>query len=167
MRHEFTWLIVIGSLALASCDRPHAEARRRLASSTSLRYVGCGFYLDGGSMGFMFTNQAAQHFLVFVQNPWHGEGVIEKDGRKIQRVLIASTKEFALEEALELPVHSRAEAKVTQLVHSALQESLPDEQRAEILCLLDIVTERTFDWETWENTPNHSFQRMRANAPPR
>src|SRR2546426_1945110 len=112
MARLFTRLVLMGSLALAGCDRSHWEARKILASRTSLRYVGCALYLDGGSMGFMFTNQAAQPFVVFVPNPWLGEGVVEKDGRKIQKVLIVSKKEFPSEEQLELPVDSRTQAKV-------------------------------------------------------
>jgi hypothetical protein len=98
-------------------------------------------------MGFIFTNQAAQEFLVFVPNPWLGEGVIEKDGRKIQKIYIVSKREFASAVPLALPVHSRTEARVCQLVQSALQEGLPEDRREEIYSLLAILTERAFDWD--------------------
>jgi hypothetical protein len=164
MAHLFTRLVLMGSLALAGCDRSHVEARRALASSTALRYVGCALYLDGGSMGFMFTNQAAQPFVVFVPNPWLGEGVVEKDGRKIQKVLMVSKKEFASEEPMELPVRSRAEAKVSRLVQTALQESLSEDRREEIYSLLEILAERTFDWDAFQK--GHIIPRAKGRAKP-
>ena len=117
-------------------------------------------------MGFVFTNQAAKQFVVFVPNPGLAGGVVEKDGRKIQRILIVSEMEFASEEPLELAVQSRAEAKASRLIQSALQASLPDARRGEIYALLEIMAERTFDWDTFQKGDAHIIPRAKGRAKP-
>jgi hypothetical protein len=127
-----------------------SETRRLLRRSSSLRYTGCARYLDGGSMGFVFSNQEAKAFVVFVPNPNLAEGIGLEDGRKFQRILLVANGEFTPDEPLELRMGSRAEAKVMWLVRSTLQENLPADRREEVFLLLEILAERTFDWETFQ-----------------
>lgn len=133
-----------------------SEIRRLLRKSNSLRYDGYTRYLDGGSMGFVFSNQEDKVFLVFVPNPYHGEGIGLEDGRKFQRILVVAKAEFSDDELLELHMGSRAEAKVIRLVRSSLQENLPVERREEIFLLLEILAERAFDWESFQKATSHS-----------
>jgi hypothetical protein len=146
------WLVVIVSLSLAGCDRPGMDAKELLRTSTSFGYIGTARYLDGGSFGFIFTNQNAKLLLVFVPNPWAAEGVVTKNGKKVQKVLISHTKEPASDELLELPWYSKTEARIMQLVRSALQQNLPEEKREEIFSLLEVLATRSFDWDSVEKS---------------
>jgi hypothetical protein len=84
--------------------------------------------------------------------PWTAEGVVTKNGKKVQKVLISHTKEPASDELLELPWRSEAEAKITQLARSALRQSLHEEEREEIFSLLQVLGTRSFDWDSVEKS---------------
>ncbi len=139
------------SVTLFRSDGPQSEVRKLLRESSSFRYIGCARYLDGGSMGFVFTNQQARAFVLFVPCP---NATAEKDGvedeHKFQKIFITAHLEFPPDEPVELRMGSRAEAKVMRLVRSALQENLPVERREEVFLLLEILAERTFDWKTFQ-----------------
>ena len=136
-----------------------------LNTSRSLHYVGTSRYNDGGSIGFVFTNQNSRVFTLFVWSPNYGEGIVEIDGKKIQRILLILVKEFREDQTLELRVGSRQEARVIKLVQTALQDDLPDEQREEIYTLLEVLKERTFDWRALD--ASHGYIPRAKGRPPR
>lgn len=138
------------SVSIFKFNGAQSQTRRLLRRSSSLQYTGCARYLDGGLMGFVFSNQEAKAFVVFVPNPGNAEGIALEDGRKYQKILVVAKGEFAPDEPLELRVGSRTEAKVMRLVRSALQENLPAERREEVFLLLEILAERNFDWEGFQ-----------------
>jgi hypothetical protein len=134
------------SVSVFKLNAPQREARRLLRRSSSLRYYGCGRYLDGGSMGFIFSNQETKAFVVFVPNPGWPQGIILQNGRQFQRIQIVANAEFSDEEPVELRIGSRAEAKVIRLVRSSLKQNLAADRQEEVFLLLEILGTRTFDW---------------------
>ena len=161
MMHRLLMLLILScSLVYAGCERAHSEARALVRTSESLNYAGFCVYSDGGSVGFVFTNQATQEVLIFLPNPGLAEGVVEKNGRKLQRVLVAPRMEFSSEEPMELKSRSRAEAKTTRLIRSALRTPNPDQKRQEVESLLEVIAERSFDWATFKAGYSETIPRM-------
>jgi len=116
-----------------------------------LAYEGAGYYLDGGSIGFFFKTEAGKSFVVFVVNPYMGEGVVERGGRKIQRVIIAPEREFGREQELELEPGSKEERRVISLAQTALRRDLPGGEFYDVKTLLEILESRHFDWKAFED----------------
>jgi hypothetical protein len=138
--------LLMESISIFKFNGSQSEIRRLIRKSSSLGYIGCARYLDGNSLGFVFTNQEAKTFLVFVPNPGWAEGIRIEGGVKVQRILIVGRQEFSEDETSELRMGSRAEAKVMRLVRSALQGKLEAERREDVFLLLEILAERSFDW---------------------
>ena len=147
------------------------RAKRLISTSTSLHFVTTGFYLDGGSVSFQFTNQAAKEVLIFLPNPGvagrlQNDGNIEAYRDKVQPILVGSHNGFTDEEELyELRVGSSEEKRLKELVHSAyekvlspdyqymvlkstkgLRTNIADQVRREVARLVKTLETRTYHW---------------------
>jgi hypothetical protein len=159
---------LLASLSLPGCQYPSAETRSVIWKSTSLGYLKTSEYLDGGSVGFVFTNQCGQTVMIFVRTPkgtitptgeeLYPYGQLPKGEMQIPRLLVSSETMFRDRQAYVLDVGSWTEKKLIELITKVLHSDLSNEQRQQVSMALAAITERRFDWYKFNDVQELRYQ---------
>ena len=106
------------------------------------------FYLDGGSLGFMFDRGNGKELVIVLLNPDVANGVIEINGRKTQRILVSPKESFGEKDAVELKVGSHEEDILSGLLKKCAEQA-GVEKNSEVGILRNVLITRRFDWNTY------------------
>jgi hypothetical protein len=130
----------------SSQSAPFKQWRRTTATildqSHDATFVAVSLYLDGGSLGYSFTNHLGI-ITAFLPNP----GIEDKEMGLVrnQRIFLGQPESGL--KGIELKSGSQTERKLKTLVQTAAAKDMPPEYRAELDRFLEGLTTREFDWQ--------------------
>ena len=131
--------------------RERRKTASRVRQSRDVSLVGVADYLDGGSIGYVFTNQLGS-FTVFLPHPFMRD---DWDGEKMewkvtdQQMFVGPPS--AGEDGIEVKTGSGIERKLKTLAGTARAAATDAERRMHLDRFLQALDTREFDWSSRRN----------------
>jgi hypothetical protein len=142
-------LVLTVSTLLQSCKQDPdltKPAKQLLKKTKSIEFFGGDMYLDGGSLGFFFTTDKNEEFVVFLPVSCMDRTNIVNGSQLVE---ITTEQSFHYESPFPVARNSKEEAHLLELLSEARDEEADPEKQNYLNTLHMIVKRRNFRWKEY------------------